>query len=155
MSNRFIRVRKTVSRHGPGEAGQQALLLAVMLPMLMAAAGLLVDGGRVLLEYRRAQVAIDSAAFAAAQRVDRRAFFLSQAVVLDPAEATTTGSLYGSLNSRGSVTVTGIQAVGNVVVARGYAEVDTVFLRLFGAGRVHLDLVSQAAPVYGIWKETQ
>jgi uncharacterized membrane protein len=123
--------------------------------MLMAAAGLLVDGGRLLLEYRRAQVAIDSAAFAAAQRVDRRAFFLSQAVVLDPAEATTTGSLYGSMNSRGSVKVTGIQVYGNVVVARGYAEVDTVFLRLFGAGRVHLDLVSQAAPVYGIWKETQ
>lgn len=137
------------------ESGQTALFIALFTPLLLVAVGALADAGRLLVEYRRAQVAIDAAAFAAAQRVDRNAFLSNQAIVLDPAEAVATGGLYGSLNSRGSVRLTAIEVSGGVVIARGYAEVDTIFLALFGAGRVHLDLTSRAVPLYGIWRETQ
>lgn len=130
-------------------------MLATSMPVILAMTGLLVDGGRLIVEYKRAQVAIDSAAFAAAQRIDRGQFFRDQIVVIDPGEAVTIGSLYGSLNSRGTVKVTSIEVYGNVVVARGYAEIDPIFLKMFGAGQVHLDLVSQASPLYGILREGQ
>ncbi len=130
-------------------------MLATTMPVILAMTGLLVDGGRLIVEYKRAQVAIDSAAFAAAQRIDRGQFFRDQIVVIDPGEAVTIGSLYGSLNSRGTVRVTSIEVYGNVVVARGYAEIDPIFLKMFGAGQVHLDLVSQASPLYGVLREGQ
>ncbi len=130
-------------------------MLATSMPVILAMTGLLVDGGRLIVEYKRAQVAIDSAAFAAAQRIDRGQFFRDQIVVIDPGEAVTIGSLYGSLNSRGTVKVTSIEVYGNVVVARGYAEIDPIFLKMFGAGQVHLDLVSQASPLYGVLREGQ
>ncbi|MEK7277963.1 MAG: pilus assembly protein TadG-related protein [Chloroflexota bacterium] len=144
---------RNYARHG--EAGQQAVMLATSMPVILAMTGLLVDGSRLIVEYKRAQVAIDSAAFAAAQRIDRGQFFRDQIVVLDPGEAATIGSLYGSLNSRGTVRVTSIEVYGNVVVARGYAEIDPIFLKIFGAGQVHFDLVSQASPLYGILREGQ
>lgn len=133
-----------------GERGQNAVLLAAALPGILAMIGLMIDGGRMLIEYKRAQVAIDSAAFAAAQRIDRGQFFRDQIVVLNPQEATATGGLYGTLNSRGSVQVTAIEVYGNVIVARGNAQIDTIFLKMFGAGPVRLDVSSQATPFYGI-----
>ena len=137
------------------EAGQHALLLAVLMPMLIAGAGLLADGGRMLVEYRRAQIAIDGAAFAAAQRVDRSVFFNNQAVILQAGEAVAIGGLYGSLNSSGAVRVTSIEVNGGYVIARGYFETEPLFLGLFGMGRVHKNLTSLAVPSYGIFRETQ
>lgn len=138
-----------------GERGQNAVLIAAALPGVLAMIGLMIDGGQLMIEYKRAQVAIDSAAFAAAQRIDRGQFFRDQIVVLSPQEATATGGLYGTLNSRGSVKVTAIEVYGNVVVARGYAQIDTIFLKMFGAGKVRLDLTSQATPLYGISRAGQ
>ncbi len=135
--------------------GQSAVLIAVSLPALLAIAGLVVDGGYLLVEYKRAQVAIDSAAFAAAQRIDRGQFFRDQIVVLNPGEAVSTGSLYGSLNSRGQVKVTSIEVYGNKVIANGYTQVDTIFLKMFGVGPVTLRLTSQASPLYGASREGQ
>lgn len=132
------------------ERGQSAVLLAAALPGILAMIGLMIDGGQMLIEYKHAQVAMDSAAFAAAQRIDRGQFFRDQIVVLNPQEATATGGLYGTLNSRGSVKVTAIEVYGNVVVARGSAQIDTIFLKMFGAGPVRLEVSSQATPFYGI-----
>src|SRR5574341_305697 len=117
-------------RHG--QAGQQAALLAMMLPAILGMAGLVVDGGAFLVQYKRAQVAIDSAAFAAAQRIDRGQFFRDQIVVLEPGEAASTGGLYGSLNSRGNVHITAITVYGNTVIINGYATVEFAFLKMFG-----------------------
>lgn len=137
------------------ESGQQAVLIAVLTPLLIAAAGVLADAGLLLVEYRRAQVALDSAAFAAAQRVDTSAFLAGQAIILDPAQALPVGGLYGSLNSRGSVRITAIEVQSGAVIARGYALVEPRFLALFGAGTARLDLASSAMPAYGIWREGQ
>jgi uncharacterized membrane protein len=138
-----------------GEAGQQAALLAMMLPAILAMAGLVVDGGAFLVQYKRAQVAIDSAAFAAAQRIDRGQFFRDQIVVIEPGEAASTGGLYASLNSRGNVRVTAITVYGNTVIVNGYATIEPVFLKMFGVGSRTIRVTSQASPLYGINRQGQ
>ena len=129
-------------------------MVALFLPLLMALAGLMADAGRLLVEYRRAQVAIDSAAFAAAQMVDPDTFRATQAVVLS-GQASAVGGLYGSLNSRGNVRVTSIAVSGGQVTAYGYTRVTPIFLRMFGVGPVTLQLVSRGVPSYGISQENQ
>jgi uncharacterized membrane protein len=143
------------ARHAPGQRGQTAVLLAVMLPALLAIVGLMVDGSRLLIMQRRAQIAIDSAAFAAAQRIDRGRFFYTQSVQLNAIDAISTGSVYGTLNSQGSVRVTSISVYGNRVVALGYAEVEPIFLKMFGVQSVTINLSSSAVPAFGIQREQQ
>ena len=149
-------VKTTARRYArDGQSGQQAALLAMMLPAILAMTGLVVDGGAFLVQYKRAQVAIDSAAFAAAQRIDRGQFFRDQIVVLEPGEAAATGGLYGSLNSRGNVHVTAITVYGNTVIVNGYATVDFAFLKMFGVRSRTIRLTSQASPLYGIDRQGQ
>ncbi len=140
-------------RHG--QVGQQAALLAMMLPAILGMAGLVVDGGAFLVQYKRAQTAIDSAAFAAAQRIDRGQLFRDQIVVLTPGEASAMGGQYASLNSRGNVKVTSITVYGNVVIVNGYATIEPVFLKMFGVGTRTIRVTSQASPLYGIDRQGQ
>ncbi len=144
-----------MAKNSARQGGQIVVLTAICLPLLIALAGVIADGGRLLVEYRRAQVAIDAAAFAAAQVVDVHTFLESQAVVPHYTGGAQFGGLYGGLNSRGRVHVTSIAIENGQVVARGYTDVDTFFLKMFGVGPVHLTLTSRGVPAYGIYRETQ
>lgn len=140
---------------GLNERGDIAVTFAILLPSILAVMALLIDGGYMMIQFRRAQIAVDSAAFAAAQRLDRGQFFRDQIVVLEPQEAVSTGTVYGSMNSRGNVRVTSVEIYGNRVIARGYATVDTIFARMFGLSQFTIPVASNAAPLYGIDRQGQ
>lgn len=138
------------------ERGQIALLLALFLPLLLIAAGLVVDGGRMLVEYRRARVAVDSAAYAAGLALDREAFTGAddragaQAVRLEPGQAWRNATTYGDRNAYGAVEITAIEVDGARVRVGATARIQSLILKLFGVGPVELRLVSRAELLYGI-----
>ena len=58
--------------HGRLQRGQILILFAVALPVLAAMVAIMVDIGGAAITYHRAQVALDAAAFAAAQAVETK-----------------------------------------------------------------------------------
>lgn len=72
---------------GRGEAGSVSLLVVIMVPALLMAGGLVLDGGRQLQARREATAAATAAARAAAQMTEQEAY----AEVLDPALAAARG----------------------------------------------------------------
>src|ERR1051325_8778962 len=59
------------------ERGQTALLFALLIPVLFALVGLVVDGGIMFVRYRLGRIAIDGAAYAAATALDKGLFINS------------------------------------------------------------------------------
>lgn len=117
----------TISEHG-----QIATMFALLLPVLVGLAGLVVDGGVLMVQYRRAQVTLDSAALAAATQLDRPGFTADNTIQLDPAEAAALAIQYAHENGQGHVTVTGINVSGTKVTVYGAVASPTVFMRIFG-----------------------
>jgi Flp pilus assembly protein TadG len=87
-----------------GEQGNVSLLVVVMLPALLFAAGLVLDGGRQLQARRDANGAAAAAARAAVQLSGREAY----ARRLDPGLASTRASAeLGRQSATGSVSISG------------------------------------------------
>ena len=113
-------------RRATGARGSVSLLVVILLPALLVAAGLVLDGGRQLQARREARAAADAAARAATQLTESELYGRG----LDPGLASgRAGAELGQRNVIGSVSVDG-QAVTVVVVA----SVD--YLLLPGAGSV-------------------
>ena len=103
-----------------GERGSVSLLVVVMVPALLMAAGLVLDGGRQLQARREATAAASSAARAAAQMSDQEAYGQG----LDPVLAATRGEAQlqalghvGTVDVRpDAVTVTVTETVDNLIL---------------------------------------
>jgi Flp pilus assembly protein TadG len=109
-----------------GERGNVSLFVVLMLPALVLAAGLVLDGGRQIQERREAHGIAAEAARAAAQMSEQEAF----AGVLDPARAADRAQQ--ALAERGAIGAVAVQgAVITVTVAR---SIDYVILP--GEGQV-------------------
>ena len=96
------------ARKGPHrlpESGQILILFAVVLPVLAVMVALMVDIGGAAITYHRAQVALDAAAFAAAQAVDLDALDHTQSVQLDPYLAGQLGQQLRSLAEKVAVQI--------------------------------------------------
>jgi Flp pilus assembly protein TadG len=137
------------------EHGQIATMFALLLPVLVGLAGLVVDGGVLMVQYRRAQVTLDSAALAAATQLDRPSFTTDNTIQLDPAEAAALAVQYAQENGQGHVTVTGINVSGTKVTVYGAVTSPTIFMRIFGINQVRLRLSARAELKYGITQEGQ
>lgn len=61
------RVRTWLASFGLREAGQATILVAVLMPALMAILGVTIEGGRAFVEYRKLQAAADMSALVGAQ----------------------------------------------------------------------------------------
>jgi Flp pilus assembly protein TadG len=130
-------------------------MFALLLPVLLGLVGLVIDGGVAMVQYRRAQVAMDSAALAAATQLDRERFTADDTVQLSPAEAVAEAMLYAQENDQGHLSVTGISVSGPRVVVHGTVTSPTIFMRIFGINQVHLNLTSRAELKYGITEAGQ
>lgn len=130
--------RPAVGGRGSGASGSVSLMIVLLLPALMFAAGLVLDGGRQIAARREAHGQAAAAARAAVQ--------LSPAEVygdgLDPGRAV--GRAHAELARVGAAGTVSVS--GNVVAVGVSTSVD--YLLLPGGGQLHQ--VATATPLDGI-----
>lgn len=148
---RVRRVRAAGARSsGRGDRGEVNILAAGMVPALIIAIGLVVDGGGRLHAEDEAEYAADQAARAAAQqiRIDRAQLGLPPEV--DPVRATRAAAdTLGALGVQGGVT-----AVNGASVSVGtQVTYETTFLTLIGISTLSVSADAEARAVRGIGQE--
>lgn len=137
------------------ERGQYLVQTVVLLPMLMILVGLVLDGGWMYWQYRRAEIAVNAAAQAASHAIDAEYFRQTNQVRLDAGEAWSAASGFVNINQRGQMQVTGIQIGNNQVIVNANAEVQTIFFRLAGISSLSMRVEGRAYPAFGINVEGQ
>jgi len=145
-------VRQLLRRGREEQDGQAIVLVALMMVVLIGAAGLVLDVGRLYLAQRQLVGAADNAALAAANRLP------------DTTAAAATATAYsasdGDLNSiphlSGVTTNVTTACLGglpcnpaNAIVVTEHASVQTTFLKLFGFGSVPVTAKATAAMAGG------
>jgi len=156
---RRVEMKAQMKRKGrrkmSGERGQVLFQTALFLPLLFILVGLVVDGGLILANYRRAQIAADTAAHAASHQVSREVFYNSNQVVLAWEQAVRNAHDYGSFNSHGQVVIQDIVVGPNWVRVEGEVALPTIFMRFVGIPELRVRVVGEAYPAYGIDYEWQ
>lgn len=131
------------------EDGQVLVLAALFMFALVAVAGIVADGGTVMVQRRDLQAVADAAAAAGAMAVDEGVYRASGGVtiVLDPgaAEAAVIATLMGEDGTDWEVRADGARV--EVVVSR---EATTGFLRAVGVPHVAIEARAVAAPRFGV-----
>ena len=163
----ILRVYKTASRQlrlsarehclraYKDETGQYLVQTVILLPMMMILVGLVLDGGWMYWQYRRAEIAVNAAAQAASHAIDVEYFRETNQVRLDTGEAWSAASGFVNINQRGQMQVTGIYIGNNQVIVNANAEVETIFFRLAGISSLSMRVEGRAYPAFGINVEGQ
>ena len=148
---------RTVSRwfHRRREDGQALVFLVLMIPIFLAVVGLVIDGGYMFLQYRRAYATANGAAQAAAQCVDKSHFAATNQVRLDQARAANAAREYVTLNGRGKLQLVSLAATQREVRVAVRARLDTMFMRIAGINQVTVSLQGIAYPAYGIRQQNE
>ena len=136
-------------RRAPGsERGAVAVLLVLLTPVLLAAAGLVLDGGRVIDARQRAADIAEQAARAGVDQVDLTALRGTGRDLLDPAAAArrACGFVATAEPGAGCLAVPGPGAL--TVHVR--TATPTVLLGLLGIARVRTDSQATARPQLGV-----
>ena len=137
------------------QKGQYLVQTVILLPMLMILVGLVLDGGWMYWQYRRAEITVNAAAQAASHAVDVAYFRQTNQVRLDSGEAWNAASGFVNINQRGQMQLTGIYVGSNQVVVDANAQVQTIFLRLAGISSFSMRVEGRAYPAFGINTEGQ
>ena len=137
------------------QAGQYLVQTIILLPMMMILVGLVLDGGWMYWQYRRAEIAVNAAAQAASHAIDVEYFHETNQVRLDSGEAWSAASGFVNINQRGQMQVTGIYIGNNQVVVNANAEVQPIFFRLAGISSLSMRVECRAYPAFGISVEGQ
>jgi Flp pilus assembly protein TadG len=151
---RCKRIRRIVRAY-KDEAGQYLVQTVILLPMMMILVGLVLDGGWMYWQYRRAEIAVNAAAQAASHAIDVEYFRETNQVRLDTGEAWSAASGFVNINQRGQMQVTGIYVGNNQVIVNANAEVQTIFFRLAGISSLSMRVEGRAYPAFGINTEGQ
>lgn len=131
------------------EDGQVMVLVAILLLGLVAVAGLVADGGMVLVQRRDLQNVADAAAAAGATQIDESAYRASVGaeVSLDALAARAAAAGYLSAERGVLYTVTTTPGSVEVRVSRGAS---TAFLRVLGIDDVSISARAVAEPRHGV-----
>lgn len=127
-------------------------LLCVLLPALLAIAGLTIDGGQVLVVRREAQALADASARAGAAEIDEAALRSNPAdpPVLDPAAAAVAAtSFLAEVQPRASIDIAEVDA-DHIRVRVTSPPISLTLLRLVGLSSVRVDASARAVPRTGI-----
>lgn len=131
------------------QRGSSGLMMAALLPAIIGFTGLVVDGGRVLLARRRAQIAVDSAALVAASTVDVNEFrSVRNVVLIDAVEAQAAAQRYADFNYP-KLNVSCAVADTQVSCSASQA-VPTLFMSTFGIASLTVNAHSEAELQFGI-----
>lgn len=150
-SMRFTRLKK----YFRDECGQYLIQAVILLPMMLILVGLVLDGGWMYWQYRRAEIAVNAAAQAASHAIDVEYFRETNQVRLDQGEAWSAANGYVNINQRGQMQVTGIYIGNNQVIVDANAQVQTIFFRLAGISSLSMQVQGRAYPAFGINAEGQ
>lgn len=137
-------VRKSETR----DQGSITLIVLVFFLALLAAAGLIVDGGAKLRAAREASAVAEEAARAGAGQVDRdRAYTRGGRFIVDRSAAVAAARAYlASSGNKGSVSVAGAQKIRvTVTISR-----PTILLSAIGIRTVHVTKTATADLLQGV-----
>jgi hypothetical protein len=132
----------------PSDRGSITLLVLVFFIALLAAAGLVVDGGAKLRAARQASAVAEEAARAGAGQIDRnRAYARGGRFVIDrQAAANAARSYLTNSGNTGSISVTGTQTISvTVTITR-----PTILLSAIGIDHIHVTKTATADLVQGV-----
>lgn len=135
--------------------GQYLVQTVLLFPLMMLLIGLVLDGGWMYWQYRRADVMVNAAAQASSHAIDINHFRNTNQVRLDQSEAVAVAHDFVQLNRGSNVTVTGIQTSPAQVRVNATARIPTIFLRLAGIPFLDVRVQGVAYPAYGINYEGQ
>jgi Flp pilus assembly protein TadG len=111
-------------RHRHSERGSLTLMLAVLMPVLLALAGLVIDGGRKLDQAGRAFAIAQEAARAGAGQVNVSAAYRSGTFRVDQARAIAAARAYlTGAGVRGTVSADGTTAIRVSVTITGHTAI--------------------------------
>jgi uncharacterized membrane protein len=137
------------------ERGQNVLFFAAALIPIMMLMALMIDIGGAIITYHKAQIAADSAAFAAAQGIDLKKFYSTQKIELDSAVATGLAGQYAELNSRGQLNIVGVYLSEDQIWVVGQMIYHPFFSGFVGVGKIQITVMSSSVPEFGIDKIQQ
>jgi hypothetical protein len=132
------------------QQGQVLVFFALLLPILAGLLALMIDIGGAAITYHRAQVALDSAAFAAAQGVSAGRLDAEQRTELDFEGAQALAGTYANLNARGALTITSFEIHDDLVLVSGQMIYRTLLGEAFGVPVIRARVFSSASPGFGI-----
>jgi len=135
------------------KSGQYLVHLAVTLFGLLLLMGLVIDGGWMYWQYRRAYNTANLAAQTASHAIDEDHFRATNEVALDQAEARQVALQYVNLNKHRYFTLTGIQVTPYWVSVSGEATIPTFFARVWGVTELTVKVQGRAYPAFGIERE--
>ena len=133
--------------------GQFLVQFVVIFPLLLLMIGVVLDGGLMYWQYRRAHIAVNAAAQAASHAVDTEHFRNTNEVILDQAQAAQVAQEYLACNGGGRVQLVSIEATPYLVRVNARATISTIFLRLAGIDSFSVRVQGMAYPAYGIRTE--
>jgi Flp pilus assembly protein TadG len=136
-----------------GEQGSITILVVILFLAILAAAGLVVDGGAKLRAARQASAVAEEAARAGAGRVNRdQAYAHGGSFVIDRTSAVAAARNYlSSSGVTGSVAMTGTRSIRVTVTV----DKPTVLLSLIGIGHLHVTRTATADLLQGIRQENR
>lgn len=70
-------------------SGSASIYFVVLMPVFLAVAALVIDGGKLLNEWRRAEALANAAARVGAQKIDEGSYFASNKIIINEREART------------------------------------------------------------------
>ena len=132
----------------PDERGQVLVWTLVLLPLLLVVVGLVLDGGLLFVQFRRARWAADGAAVAAASSIDPALYARTGRVTLDNV-AIAAAMHYAQLNDA-DLHLTSVYVQANTIRVQGMVALHPTFLSLFGIGSVPVHVTGEETPNWGI-----
>ena len=140
MSKRYSRRER--------ERGQVLVWTLVLLPLLLVVVGLVLDGGLMFVQFRRARWAADGAAVAAASSIDPTLYARTGRVKLDNV-AIAAAMHYAQINDA-DLHLTAVYVQGNTIRVQGMVALHPTFLSLFGLATVPVHVTAAETPNWGI-----
>lgn len=131
------------------QSGQVTTLVVGMALVVFSVAGLAIDGTRAFLERRALQNLADGAALAAADQVDRRAFYEGGGEELHLDASAARRVVNDWLRRAGRTVRAEVLIEDSVVEVSLRSEVRAQFLRLIGIDLIPVSAVSHARPQAG------
>ena len=137
------------------QRGSFLIQTVILFPLMMLLIGLVLDGGWMYWQYRRAEVMVNAAAQAASHAIDINHFRTTDQVRLHNGQAAAVANDFINLNRRGQITVTGIRVSPDQIIVNATAKIPTIFFRLAGIRSLSMSVEGKAYPAFGINHEGQ
>jgi Flp pilus assembly protein TadG len=154
VSRFSVRLKQYLRRLHHDERGQYLVQFVIIFPIMLILVGLVIDGGLMYWQYRRAEIAVESAAQAASHEIDVDHYRTSNEVVLSP-QASVVAHQIAAANTSGQMIVDGVTVAPRQITVHATAHIQTFFFRIFGIASLSMQMQASAYPAFGINGEGQ